>query len=433
MESEAISNGKLDGPLSSPSQKVEHQSLEPIHEGVACPETSGKSTNLTLQIPSKPINISSGPFMERLIQQQGLSRGSSSSSGFARGLSFKNKATTPEGERSSLLNPDLASKPECKVAPENALLTNFAAALSWKRCTSLPTTSAPILSPSTKEKIVSEQHSPQKRVKKVSRSLSVPMRNIIIVRSGSFPIQNEITIPHPSDDHIIAENVEGDDEEIPEEEAVCRICFVGLSEGGSWLKMECSCKGALRLIHEECAVKWFSIRGNKKCEVCGQEVLNLPVTLLRLQSSAQRENLQQRTRQNSNTVLTRSWQDMVVLLLISTMCYFFFLEQLLVSDLKSHAIMIAAPFSLTLGLLGSIFAIILASREYVWAYSAFQFSLVVVFLHFFYTMIELKAVFAILIASLAGFGIAMGVNSVCLQFLSWRERVLQARMISNPV
>lgn len=139
-------------------------------------------------------------------------------------------------------------------------------------------------------------------------------------------------------------------EDIPEEEAVCRICFEDVGEGSETLKMECSCKGELALAHKECAVKWFTIKGNKICEVCKQEVRNLPVTLLRIKTAQTQGNQSQQT----ESLRFRVWQEVPILLIVSMLAYFCFLEQLLVTTMGSDAIAISLPLSCILGLLASM-------------------------------------------------------------------------------
>ncbi|KAF5937777.1 hypothetical protein HYC85_025283 [Camellia sinensis] len=179
----------------------------------------------------------------------------------------------------------------------------------------------------------------------ISRSLSVPVVNKErrIKRMDSFfriipnprVKEGDTTVSNtsPTGD---AENNEADPEDIPEEEAVCRICLVELCEGGETLKMECSCKGELALAHQECAVKWFSIKGNKICDVCRQEVQNLPVTLLRIRS-----------------VRNPSTGEVPVLVIVSMLAYFCFLEQLLIHVQAILSILLATFAGLGIAMSGN--------------------------------------------------------------------------------
>ncbi|XP_019253568.1 PREDICTED: uncharacterized protein LOC109232304 isoform X2 [Nicotiana attenuata] len=370
---------------------------------------SMKRADLSLQIPPKHAGFGTGIGRKYSPHSPGP-RG-----GFLRALSFKKKVASSDGERSSLLSSDH------KVVPGSPLSAHFSS-YNWQKCTSLPVTPASNSSPSVSTPISARTHGEQQKSHSsrigaskasMSRSLSVPGRNFVIVRSMSFATHEE-HVPDTGDE--ITPAPENEDREIPEEEAVCRICLDACDEGNTF-QMECSCKGDLRLVHEDCAIKWFSMKGNKTCDVCRQEVSNLPVTLLRVPSTSQRDN-----RQDNNSRRISAWQDFVVLVLISTICYFFFLEQLL-------ALVIAAPLAFTLGLLASIFAVILAIREYIWTYAALEFALVAITLHVFYSMLQLQAVYSVMIASVLGFGASMSLNAMYIRYYSWRVQISEN---SNP-
>lgn len=209
-------------------------------------------------------------------------------------------------------------------------------------------------------------------------------------------------------------------EDIPEEEAVCRICLIVLGEGSDTLKMECSCKGELALAHQECAVKWFRVKGNRTCEVCKQEVLNLPVTLFRVQNS-QALGSQGQT-QHSEVPRHRVWQDVPVLVIVSMLAYFCFLEQLLVGKMGSGAIAVSLPFSCILGLLASMTSTTMVRRRYVWVYAAIQFGLVVLPAHLLYSLLHMQAVLCLLLATFTGFGATMFGRYSIVEIMRWRRR-----------
>ncbi|XP_027340979.1 uncharacterized protein LOC113854271 isoform X1 [Abrus precatorius] len=209
----------------------------------------------------------------------------------------------------------------------------------------------------------------------------------------------------------------GDGEDIAEEEAVCRICLVGLCEGGETFKLECSCKGELALAHQECAVKWFSIKGNKTCDVCKEEVRNLPVTLLRIRS-VQTQNTGARSPEDDY----RIWQELPVLVIVSMLAYFCFLEQLLVGKMGTKAIFMSLPFSCVLGLLSAVTSSTMVKNRFIWIYASVQFALVVLFAHIFYSLVGKHAVLSILLATFAGFGVVMSGSSILVEFSRWRRR-----------
>ncbi|KAG8370083.1 hypothetical protein BUALT_Bualt14G0080700 [Buddleja alternifolia] len=400
-------------------------------------DPSTRRSDLKLQIPPRPAGFSSSQSGKGLLQSPRISNGSTSTSGFLRAVSFKNRTIASNGERSSLLNSD------SKAVLESPTFSNLMSKFAWKNSTSLPVTPASNLSPKiigpSYSRTLSERQKAHVSTSQatVSRSLSMPSRNRVIVRSTSFATRDAPDsgggMSHDCIllflfykafvggklDQITPEPVH-EDQEIPEEEAVCRICL-DTCEEINILKMECLCKGALRLVHEDCAIKWFSMRGNRDCEVCGKK---FPIYLLRCFECQML--LKERTDNQFNRILL----DFVVLVLISTICYFFFLEQLLIQDMRNQALIIAAPFAFTLSLTASICAVIIAIKEYIWTYAALEFALVALTLHIFYSLLKLAAVYAILISSVLGIGSAMLINTMYMCFFSWRVQVAQN---SNPV
>ncbi|KAJ4823347.1 hypothetical protein Tsubulata_040603 [Turnera subulata] len=246
-------------------------------------------------------------------------------------------------------------------------------------------------------------------------------------------------------DIAIHDEINAGEEDIPEEEAVCRICLVELAEGGDTLKLECSCKGELALAHQACAVKWFSIKGNRTCDVCKQEVQNLPVTLLKIQNPRtvrrrRRRPARQQAEVPQNEIVRYSsaykpqrrkvtkvmsfymvWQDVPVLVVVSMLAYFCFLEQMLVSEFGPRALAMSLPFACVLGLLSSMIASNMVSRSYMWAYASFQFAVVILFAHIFYAVLNLNAVMSVILSSLTGLGMVVGMNSLIVECLRWRS------------
>ncbi|KAJ4748364.1 RING/U-box superfamily protein [Rhynchospora pubera] len=368
----------------------------------------------------------------------------SSKSFIGRSRSNKEGKESQEGERTILIMPgEPSSEGEKLERPSGSglfSLTRVFSNVSTKRTHSLPVTPVGNALPTRKDSHAVDLPVTGAEVqKKIRRSFSVPgnVKNASLRRMDSQGLIRVIPVtPRPirvddtnstegSDIEETPPDSEANDggEDIPEEEAVCRICMVELAEGGETLKMECSCKGELALAHQECAIKWFSIKGNKTCDVCKKDVRNLPVTLLRI------PNAQNGTRRATHGAIQQSedsgyrvWQDVPILIMVSMLAYFCFLEQLLVSDMDTRALAVSLPFSCVLGLLSSMIASTMVKKNYIWAFASFQFAIVILFAHIFYKVLKVTAVLAVLLSAFTGFGLAISTNSLLVECMRWRLR-----------
>ncbi|XP_047043232.1 uncharacterized protein LOC124647312 [Lolium rigidum] len=64
-------------------------------------------------------------------------------------------------------------------------------------------------------------------------------------------------------------------------ESACRICHLAdgdlpaKSGSGRLVNLGCGCRGEIAAAHRRCAEAWFSVRGNRRCEICGETAANI--------------------------------------------------------------------------------------------------------------------------------------------------------------
>ncbi|XP_076938503.1 uncharacterized protein LOC143606712 isoform X3 [Bidens hawaiensis] len=352
-------------------------------------------------------------------------------------LSFKNRNTVSDTEKAVVITIPATPSPLPQERPYFSRSWSFTKIFTprAKTAASLPVTPVAHSGPQPVPRSPMGSVSSEAKVKKLmARSRSAPNleKEATLKRMDSFfrvipttpRVKEAVATSSAPSPTVLDDNEVDESEDIPEEEAVCRICFVELCEGGETLKMECSCKGELALAHKECAIKWFSIKGNKTCDVCHQDVQNLSVTLSRIQSVARNRNAGASRATYTDVNAYGVWQEVPILVIVSMLAYFCFLEQLLVRDIGTSAIALSLPFSCVLGLLTSMTSSTMVKRNFVWLYASVQFSFVVIFAHIFYDLIRIHQVLAILLATFAGCGVVMCGSSILVEVLRLRRRWL---------
>ncbi|KAK4717918.1 hypothetical protein R3W88_016256 [Solanum pinnatisectum] len=331
-------------------------------------------------------------------------RGKSSIKNLLPRLSFKLRNMNSDTEKATLPDSDtLAMVLQEKVSIPRSWSFTKLFTPHVKRTSSLPVRPIDHSNPESASGSISRAMTfgPKETQLCISRSLSLPVINkdqrtrrvesfFRVIPSTPQGKDGDSTVP-ATPPAKVSEDEEPNGEDIPEEEAVCRICLVELCEGGRHSRWNAAAK---------------------------QEVRNLPVTLRRLQSANVGSNSFQYLEINGYRVS----QELPILVIVSMLAYFCFLEQLLVGSMGTGAIAISVPFSCVLGLLSSLASSTMVKRRFVWVYASIQFILVVFFAHMFYSLVHVQAVLSILLSTFAGLGVAMCGCSLLIEFFRWKRR-----------
>ncbi|XP_076913490.1 uncharacterized protein LOC143572141 isoform X2 [Bidens hawaiensis] len=128
----------------------------------------------------------------------------------------------------------------------------------------------------------------------------------------------------------------------------------------------------------------------------------------------------------------RVWQEAPILVIVSTLAYFCFLEQFLIAEkMGKSSIAISLPFSCILGLLSSMTSTAMAKRRLVWVYASVQFAFVGIFAYIFSSVVKRQPMLSIVLAAFAGCGAAICCRSIVVGALRlrrwWRRMSNQQR------
>ncbi|GBG71934.1 hypothetical protein CBR_g10871 [Chara braunii] len=203
-----------------------------------------------------------------------------------------------------------------------------------------------------------------------------------------------------------SEGKEVEEQEIPVEEAVCRICHSELNEGGEAFKLECSCRGDLALAHKDCAVKWFRLKGTSTCEVCKNDVKNLVVEL-------QRRANPNDTMEDDVVTRQRARVEVSGLMLTSMPAYFCYFERLVSHASKdgNRPLLISLPLGCLVGIASTMVAQS-AAPSHMWAYAGLQFLLIVACTVALEKRTDFNPSVVVMLGSLAGMGVAFFLRCV---------------------